>query len=98
MSDGNLKQWLKDLQNEFVICMTALDEEARRAELGFDDEGDDADDSGVPLDDAQRGNRRESVGTNHIDRELEQHLQEQALQSSDGAERIAEPQMSDESN
>lgn len=40
MDDQTLKQWLKDLQREFVVRMTALDEEARRAELGLDEDDD----------------------------------------------------------
>jgi DNA mismatch repair protein MSH4 len=46
MDDQTLREWLKDLQKEFVVRMTALDEEARRAELGLDDE-DDEDDEDV---------------------------------------------------
>ncbi|EMC91499.1 hypothetical protein BAUCODRAFT_79898 [Baudoinia panamericana UAMH 10762] len=34
MSDEDLKQWLKDLQKEFVIRMTALDEEGRQLAEG----------------------------------------------------------------
>ena len=45
MNDVDLKEWLKDLQREFVVRMSALDEEARRIELGQDVE-DDGTDSG----------------------------------------------------
>ncbi|KAK3677810.1 MutS protein msh4 [Recurvomyces mirabilis] len=38
MSSDDLGQWLKGLQKEFVIRMTALDEEARKAELGLEDD------------------------------------------------------------
>ncbi|KAK3067125.1 MutS protein msh4, partial [Teratosphaeriaceae sp. CCFEE 6253] len=37
MDGENLTQWLRDLQNDFVIRMTELDEEARKAELGIED-------------------------------------------------------------
>ena len=41
MDDVNLTQWLKDLQREFVITMTKLDEEARKIEMGIEDEEED---------------------------------------------------------
>jgi DNA mismatch repair protein MSH4 len=43
MNDETFREWLKELQKEFVVRMTALDEEARKIELGIDDddEGDD---------------------------------------------------------
>ena len=47
MDDQTLREWLKDLQKEFVVRMTALDEEARRAELGLDDEDDEDDEDAV---------------------------------------------------
>lgn len=43
MNEETLREWLKDLQKEFVNRMTALDEEARKAELGVDDDENDDD-------------------------------------------------------
>ena len=40
MDDETLRDWLKDLQKEFVIRMTALDDEACKAELGVEDDDD----------------------------------------------------------
>ena len=37
MEGEKLRQWLKDLQKEFVIRMTALDDEAQRIEFGIVD-------------------------------------------------------------
>jgi DNA mismatch repair protein MSH4 len=37
MDDATLKQWLKDLQGEFVTRMMKLDDEARKAEMGVDE-------------------------------------------------------------
>ena len=37
MNEETLREWLKELQKEFVVRMTALDEEARKIELGIDD-------------------------------------------------------------
>ncbi|TKA80399.1 hypothetical protein B0A55_01892 [Friedmanniomyces simplex] len=36
MEGQDLRQWLRDLQREFVVMMTALDEEAGKAELGVE--------------------------------------------------------------
>jgi DNA mismatch repair protein MSH4 len=48
MDDGDLTQWLKDLQREFVVRMSALEEEERALRLnpggGVDGDGDDGDD------------------------------------------------------
>ena len=41
--DEALREWLKDLQKEFVVRMTALDEEARNIELGIGEEDGEAD-------------------------------------------------------
>ncbi|EME39336.1 hypothetical protein DOTSEDRAFT_83122 [Dothistroma septosporum NZE10] len=38
MNDETLKQWLKDLQKEFVIRMTALDDELKQAMQGGDED------------------------------------------------------------
>lgn len=46
MSDEDLKGWLKDLQREFVVRMTALEEEGRAIEAGEFDEEDDGDEEG----------------------------------------------------
>ncbi|KAK5107362.1 hypothetical protein LTR62_001342 [Meristemomyces frigidus] len=40
MSSADLGQWLRDLQKEFVVRMSALDEEARRAECGGEEDED----------------------------------------------------------
>lgn len=47
MDDETLREWLKDLQKEFVIRMTALDEEAQKIELGIDEVDDNADDQQI---------------------------------------------------
>jgi DNA mismatch repair protein MSH4 len=48
MDDGDLTQWLKNLQREFVVRMSALEEEERALRLnpggGVDGDGDDGDD------------------------------------------------------
>lgn len=46
MDDESLTEWLKDLQREFVVRMSALDEEERRFKLGLnndDEEGEEGD-------------------------------------------------------
>lgn len=54
MDDENMKAWLKDLQNEFVIRMTALDEEARAIQAGeFDDDDDEEEEDMTEGDDVQ---------------------------------------------
>lgn len=40
MDDDSLSKWLKELQKEFVLRMTAIDAEAAHAEEETDDEGD----------------------------------------------------------
>lgn len=43
MDDETLKGWLRDLQKEFVVRMSALEEEERAVEAGEFDDGDDED-------------------------------------------------------
>ena len=67
MNDQTLREWLKDLEKEFVVRMTALDEEARRAEFGLDDEDDEDDEDVIDEQEADtvaakpRGVEREHV-------------------------------------
>ena len=80
MDDENLRDWLKELQKEFVIRMTALDEEEHKAELGIDDD-----------EEGQYGDVNTADHHQHgsdVDRELEQQLQEQAYRDSDGIEHV----------
>ena len=60
----------------------ALDEEARKAELGIDGE----DGESVLEDDERRSERGVTADTENVDQQLEQQLQEQALRDSDGIE------------
>ncbi|KAK4546235.1 hypothetical protein LTR36_002372 [Oleoguttula mirabilis] len=86
MDDENLKQWLIDLQKEFVLRMSALDEETRKAELGIDEEDDDHDDG-----ESERGVTTVAEATAapaQADRQLKQELQEQIFRDSDGIEHI----------
>ena len=82
MDDETLREWLKDLQKEFVIRMTALDEEARKVELGIEDEDDNENDQRT----ANTNDREDQDGD--VDRQLEQHLQENSFRDSDGIEHI----------
>jgi len=81
MDDVNLRQWLLDLQKEFVIRMTALDEEAREAELGGGEE--DGDGEGMLLDD---DGREETEGGPVPG--VEEHSQGRALQHGHGIEAV----------
>ncbi|KAK3718865.1 MutS protein msh4 [Vermiconidia calcicola] len=83
MDDETLKEWLKDLQKEFVIRMSALDDEAQRAEMGLADDEDEG--GGDEMDDVPGEARRTTAA---VDRELEQHLQNQTYRDSDGIDRI----------
>lgn len=47
MEDEELREWLKGLQREFVINMTALDDEARKLEEGSEDDDEDGDKTAV---------------------------------------------------
>ncbi|KAK5124000.1 hypothetical protein LTR85_002197 [Meristemomyces frigidus] len=86
MDDENLKQWLKDLQKEFVIRMSALDEEASKIQLGID-EDEDEDEEG----ESQRemtAAPEATPGPAEVDRQLKQELQEQIFRDSDGIEHV----------
>lgn len=82
MDDENLTQWLKDLQKEFVIRMSALDEEARKIRLGIDDDGDESED------DDEDSRREMNAAPGEADRQLKQELQEQIFRDSDGVEHV----------
>jgi DNA mismatch repair protein MSH4 len=43
MDDGDLTQWLKDLRREFVVRMSALEEEERALRMNPDGDDDDGD-------------------------------------------------------
>ena len=71
MNDETLREWLKDLQDEFVKRMTALDEEARRAELGIDGDEDGEDENAHDVGQADQptdGRRDQSGEAGDIDR------------------------------
>ena len=93
MDDENLREWLKELRKEFVVRMTALDEEARKAELGIDEDEDDADEGEVAIARDQHRQHGPDVG-----RELEQHLQEQTHRDSDGVEHVDATQVGSHSD
>ena len=66
MDDGDLTQWLKDLQREFVVRMSALEEEERALRLNPD-----GDDDGDATSQAQETSRAVSIaatGTNDTER------------------------------
>ncbi|KAK0822298.1 hypothetical protein LTS02_018465, partial [Friedmanniomyces endolithicus] len=44
MEGAELTLWLRELQREFVVRMTALDEQAGKAEAGVEEEDDEAND------------------------------------------------------
>lgn len=80
MNDDNLAQWLRDLQKEFVIRMTALDDEAQKIELGIEEDDEDPDEEGDQQD------RREAEPEGHPDGQLEQYLQEHTCRDSGSVE------------
>ena len=85
MDDENLSQWLKDLQKEFVIRMTALDEEGRKAELSIDE--DEEEDEDEQIEEGADPSADQSEGVN-ADKELEQNLQQQTFRDSEGIEHV----------
>ncbi|KAK5137638.1 hypothetical protein LTR08_007933 [Meristemomyces frigidus] len=94
MDDEVLQRWLKELQKEFVIRMSALDEEAENVALGVYEKKDQEDEEREEGDGEGEVKREVTVGTQappalgDVDRELEQQLQDQAFRDSDGIEHI----------
>lgn len=81
--DGpELIEWLKNLQAEFVVQMTKLDEQAQEAAMGgIDDDGVKQELEHATGRDALAQAQSDNMS---VDRELEQDLQEQILLDSDG--------------
>ncbi len=86
MGEETLREWLQDLQKEFINQMLALDEE----------EGSDGHEAETTQNSNTGGATETEIEAQHqhitnpaiIDRELEQHLQDQAFRDSDGIEQV----------
>jgi DNA mismatch repair protein MSH4 len=86
MDDQTLREWLKDLQKEFVVRMTALDEEARRAELGLDDEDDEDDEDVIDEQEAEMETAKpRGVERGRVDQDLQA---EPSYRDADGIEHV----------
>ncbi|KAK4897518.1 MutS protein msh4 [Elasticomyces elasticus] len=84
MEGEGLRTWLKELQGEFVVRMLALDEEARKAELGVESDDEDEDGGGGGKREGTASRRGGSVGGDGLEGEdySHQRFQEQAVMQS----------------
>ncbi|KAK5693497.1 MutS protein msh4 [Elasticomyces elasticus] len=87
MEGEGLRQWLKELQGEFVVRMLALDEEARKAELGVEDSEEEGEEDGEEGEREREGTAKQRGGSVEMggvegDDYGHQRFQEQAVMQS----------------